>query len=229
MSVVAAPPPSLYIPPTAAEVRISPQVAHASQDQFVVSDTLWSPPSRNQVMLATAPVFHPSEFQHNAVNTETVKSAVAQILANQPEGQPVTDLNGEGHSFEAAAALSSQLKEAGFKARFVQVDQEAAGNRLSTLDGDSVSRPAAGLVVVEGGQEPIYVDGAVRQWVADSEAYQSDLPGVFVGTKENYKQTMRDHKDSLRLTPDDQNTGNYNPGEFAEYLLGVGGGLTHLD
>lgn len=229
MSLVAAPPPTFTVPPMAAEVRIAPQRAQGSQDQFTVSDTPWTPPSRSQMMLATAPLFHPSEFQHKAVNTETVKSAVAQILANQPEGQPITDIHGEGHSFEAAAALAGQLKEAGFPARMVQVDQEAVGNKLSTLDGESVSRPAAALVVVEGGREPIYVDGAVRQWVADSEAYQSNLPSVFVGSKENYKQLMRDHKDSLRLTSDDQNTGNYHPGEFAEYLLGEGGGRTYLD
>ncbi len=180
-------------------------------------------------MLATAPVFHPSEFSHRAITTDTVKSAVNQILALQPEGSPVTDVQGEGHSFEAAAALAGQLKEAGFRARFVQVDQEAVGHRLALLGGQSVSRPATALVVVEGGPEPIYVDGAVRQWVADSEAYQSNLPSVFVGTREEYQQTLRDHQESLRLTADDVHTGNYHPSEFADYILGANGGWSYLD
>lgn len=73
--------------------------------------------------LATAPVFHPSEFARQRITTETVKGAVAQILAQQSEGSPVTDLHGPA---EFLPVLSSWL---------------CSFSRLSHAGG----RPASGL------------------------------------------------------------------------------------
>jgi len=62
-----------------------------------------SPPSRSQMRLATAPVFHPSEFARQRITTETVKGAVAQILAQQSEGSPLPTCTGQLSFFPCSA------------------------------------------------------------------------------------------------------------------------------
>lgn len=225
------PPPAAYVPPAVPEIRLAPiQNTQASiMESVVLGESHWAPPTRAQLM-ATAPVFHRSEFHQQKVSAESVKATVLEILGSQQDGDaPLTDVEGRGLSFETSAGLAQRLRDAGFHARMVQVDQEAVGNRISTYDGDSVSRPAHGLVVVEGGSEPIYVDGAVRQWFADPEARRNALPSVFVGTAEGYRQQMSQFPEELRLFENDPHTGNYHPGEFAAYLLGEAGGRTFLE
>lgn len=224
-----APPPPVFVPP-AQTVMAPSQHRQTQQEVFTPGESLWKPPSRAEMFMATAPVFHASEFRQQGVSVDTVQAAVQDLLAQQLDGDPpLSDAQGQGLSYEVSANLAESLRASGFHAKLVEVNQEAVGNKLATLDGGSVSRPSHALVLVQGGAEPIFIDGAVRQWFSDPEVRQNAVPSVFVGTARDYGDLMNHFPESLRLSEDDAQAGNYRPGEFADYLLGGGGGRIELE
>ena len=232
MSIAMTPPPAYATPSVPAEIRLAPtpRAAHPSElDSFQLSDrSTWAPPANRQMLATVQPIFS-SQVRHHDVTVEEVRAAVHQILTQQEEGDgPISDVEGRGLSYEAAARLSLDLQEAGFRAHFAEVNHDATGHEISA-DGESVRGKSTGLVVVEGGSEPIFVDGAVRQWFADPEA-QQQMPSVFVGTASDFQKLAAEHPEDLQLVVDgDPQTGNYHPAEFALYVLGEDGSRTLLD